>query len=179
MASEDETPAAISVPFGKLPSAYTRYVRLDEEEDLRRLRETCRGDEYIQHFRGQTSRQDYDRTRAILRELPCGFTTIDVLPELCGLPVCDLVLGYLAALRPSAIRITGGEVHTDAMQWRVTVLVDKDDKVERIYQEVSIGFGCGYDMGNLLDEFKGGRPASAFSGGAIMDTAALSRADFE
>lgn len=151
----------------------------NEEEDMQRLREKYRSTDLVDHFRGQTSRQDHAKTAEILNRLPCGYTAIKVLPELIGLPVCNLVLGYLAALRPSCIRITGGEVHCDARQWRVTVTVDEHDKITDISQEVSVGFGTGADMNGLLREFKGGPPAPTYTGCAIGHTAALLRADFQ
>ena len=75
---------------------------------------------------------------------------IPVLQQLWGLPLSDLVLAYVAALRPSAIRVTGGEVKCNSHVWRVTVFVDGNDVVTRIEQEVDVLYSCGAEVGECL-----------------------------
>lgn len=70
---------------------------------------------------------------------PRGYTLIDVLPFLWGKKLDETTLNFIHALRPSSLRITRGEVTCDAMTWRVTVIVDEDDIVEKIEQEVEVG----------------------------------------
>ena len=84
-----------------------------------------------------------------------GYTSIDVLPELTGVPWCNLALAFIASLRPCGIRVSrDGSVTTDAWPWRVTVLLAEDGTIERIYQEVQIGYGCGHDVHKVLDRVK-------------------------
>ncbi len=68
------------------------------------------------------------------------FGTLNVLPELYGKPFNNGAMNLIHALRPSAVRVTTGEVTLDAHTWRVTVLL-KDDNItiDRIYQEVELG----------------------------------------
>jgi hypothetical protein len=86
-----------------------------------------------------------------------GYTTIEVLPELKGLELTNLTIAYLHALRPSKIRITYGETTCDVCTWRVTVYIDKSNIIEKIEQEVKIGYGCGSDISQCLEEAKTGR----------------------
>lgn len=111
-------------------------------------------------------------------EQPCGYAVIDVLPELVGLPLSDLVLAYVHALRPSAVRITQGTQTCDAVTWRVTIVVDEDDVVRSIRQEVRVGYGCGFDVAQCLRSAKDGQPPRPCPG-VIGHTAALARVDFE
>jgi len=83
----------------------------------------------------------------------------------------------LGALRPSAVRISRGELHTDAMTWRVSVVVDENDVIEDIEQEVAVWGGCGADVNAMPRELKTGEPAKPH-GGVIGHTAGLARVDF-
>lgn len=69
----------------------------------------------------------------------CGYTIIKVLEFLEGRKLSEQVLDFIHALRPSCIRITEGYTTCDAMLWRVTIYVDKDDIVRSIQQEVEVG----------------------------------------
>lgn len=66
------------------------------------------------------------------------YACIHIFPQLVGETWNDRILGILHAARPSAIRVTTGEVHTDAKQWRITVLVNEDSVITAIEQEVEI-----------------------------------------
>ncbi len=79
-----------------------------------------------------------------------GYTSINVLGFLKGLPLDNLALSYLHALRPSRVRVTHGETTTDACCWRVTVYLDKEDRIDHIEQEVEVGFYSGYTIDNEL-----------------------------
>jgi hypothetical protein len=80
-----------------------------------------------------------------------GFTSLEVLPFLKGLPWNNLALGYVHSLRPSSIRVTEGSVKLDARMWRVTVIVDKDEIIQEITQEVEVGL-YGWQHGGALDD---------------------------
>lgn len=64
------------------------------------------------------------------------------------LPVCESIwrtkwdivaLAYvLAVTKPTAIRVTTGEIKTDAMTGRVTIFVDANDTIMQIEQELRI-----------------------------------------
>lgn len=75
-----------------------------------------------------------------------GYTSINVLEFLYGLPLTNLALAYVHALRPSFIRISNGQTTTDSLLGRVTILVDEHDVVLSISQEVAIAYGCGADI---------------------------------
>lgn len=188
------SPAAITIPGGTIPTEtiYGPRYRLNfftfeatpdpksHAEELDELRKKLlQSRERIDAFLGQTSHQDHDKTGRLLAEgLFGGYTTVDVLPELIGLPLSDLVYAWLMSLRPSSIRITRGEVHCDARPWRVTVTVDENDVVTAISQEVCVWGGCGADLGAMLREAKTGVPARPH-GGVIGHVAGLERVDFQ
>jgi len=55
-------------------------------------------------------------------------------------------------LRPSVVRIVrDGVIKTDAIPWRVTVSLTKDDRVESIEQEVEVDLPEGVRNGYELD----------------------------
>ncbi len=187
-------PAAISIPGGTIPEGtiygprfrlnFSTYEAVPDEkthaQELDELRaKLLNSRERIDAFVGQSSHQDHDRTGKLLAEGTYGgYTTVDVLPELIGLPLSDLVYAWLMSLRPSSIRITRGEVHCDSRTWRVTVTVDDKDVITAISQEVQVWGGCGADLNAMLREAKTGQKAVPY-GGCIGHTAALLRADFE
>ena len=83
-----------------------------------------------------------------------GFSSIHVLEFLVGRPLDDVSLGYIHALRPSAIRLClDGMVQMSAMSWRVTIHL-KDEKIYLITQEVEVallnGIQNGYDLAMRL-----------------------------
>lgn len=83
-----------------------------------------------------------------------GHSIIDVLPQLWGLPLCDLTLAYVHACRPSLIRVVRDWETTDSRPWRITIYVDNDDRVKKITQEVEVGYGCGSDVGRILQKLR-------------------------
>ena len=113
-------------------------------------------------------------------EASLGYTSTKILPELTGIPLCNLVLAYCHAFKPSSIRVSkDGCVCTDALADRITIFLDDDGKVERITQEISILYGCGADVGSVLDAVKAGKePPKTSSSGCIGHTAGLAKADF-
>lgn len=68
-----------------------------------------------------------------------GYLSVPVMRVLWGKPWNRAALGFLKGLRPSKIRVTRGEVTTDRVDWRVTVLIGSDDTIRKIYQEMEIG----------------------------------------
>lgn len=79
-----------------------------------------------------------------------GYTSINVLEFLTGLPWDDFALCWVHSLRPSSIRVTADWETTDACCWRVTVYVGKDGRIKRIRQEVEVGLGDQYEHGHAL-----------------------------
>lgn len=79
-----------------------------------------------------------------------GYNVIEVLEFLKGKPCDEIALAYVEALRPSAVRITEGMMTCDCHLWRVTIVVNSENIIERIVQEVEVGlpepFGCGYEL---------------------------------
>lgn len=106
-----------------------------------------------------------------------GATSIHVLQQLWGLPLTDLVMAYVHALHPSKVRITRGEMTLDCRSWRVTIVVDAQDRVETISQEVLIGYGTGYNLEQCLHAARTGEPPRP-SSGCIGHTSRLERVDF-
>lgn len=75
-----------------------------------------------------------------------GYAELPVLPYLKGHPYNDLAKRLIHSLRPSVVRVSYGEVKCDAICWRVTVMLDKNHKIELITQEVEVGGGTGADL---------------------------------
>jgi len=107
-----------------------------------------------------------------------GYTVLEVLPQLVGVRLCNLVMAYVTALRPSTVRITRGEVTTDAWPWRVTIFVDENDVVTKIEQEVNVAYSCGSDIDECLRAVKEKRWPKPMSA-CVGHTAGLERADFQ
>jgi len=86
-----------------------------------------------------------------------GYTSMPVLHFLTGLPLNELTMNYLEALRPSALRVVKGshEITCDAQCWRVTVYLKDDGTIESIEQEVAVGLRhCehGYDLSQQIKQ---------------------------
>lgn len=84
-----------------------------------------------------------------------GYMTIPVLDFLIGAPCNNLVLAFIHGLHPTQIRVTSGEVTTDSMHGRVTVRVDKDNKIEGIEQEIVCAYSCGAAIRQAMLKQKG------------------------
>jgi hypothetical protein len=83
-----------------------------------------------------------------------GSMSLTVLPELTGRPWNNAAANFLVSLRPSAVRVTYGAVTADSYAWRVTVTLNRDNTIQRISQEVSVGltgFRNGWDASNYLN----------------------------
>lgn len=74
-------------------------------------------------------------------QAPSGFAFLPVLDYLVGQPWSLMALNLVASLRPSAVRVVKASTVTlDARGWRVTVMLEEDDRTIRsIHQEVSVG----------------------------------------
>lgn len=81
-----------------------------------------------------------------------GYTAIEVLEFLGGLPWDDIALGFVHSLRPSSIRVVhvGECIKCDARVWRVTVYVDINNRIQSIEQEVEVGLPEGIEHGDTL-----------------------------
>lgn len=82
-----------------------------------------------------------------------GYTVLPVLQFLWGHPWNDLALCYVHSLRPSSLRVTGGEITCDSRTWRVTVFL-KDDlrTIDRIEQAVEVGEYSGMELRELSEK---------------------------
>lgn len=101
--------------------------------------------------------KDYLKTSLYEEPQSRAWTTIEVLSFLVGLKWNDLALQYCHALRPSAIRVSTGEIHCTSRNWRITVFVDGNNTITKIEQEVVIGgkYGSGYTTNlKLLEDIK-------------------------
>lgn len=82
------------------------------------------------------------------------FLSVEVLPILIGHKWDDIALGYVHSLRPSSIRVSTGSITLDSRPWRVTVIVDGDNRIQNISQEVTAGapesIRCGEHMHTAL-----------------------------
>ena len=78
-----------------------------------------------------------------------GYTCLQVLTLLYGLPWDEYAMNWVDTLRPSRVRVsTNGWVNSDAMHWRVTVYVDEHQLIQRIVQEVVVGLRGGLENGH-------------------------------
>lgn len=95
--------------------------------------------------------------------------SIKVLPELYGKPWNNAALNMIHGLRPSSLRVTTGEVYLDARPWRVTVMLEQDERTIRdITQEVTVGVQ-GVRFGHDLTTFFAGcRPVPVIDGMVLM-----------
>jgi hypothetical protein len=183
-----EEPEAISVPFEKLPeSTYIRgkpkrvgWYAYEEQGgadvDLVGLKKKVTATDDIDKYR-TTCSVEYNKPYGSR-----GYTVIEVLQQLWGLPLNNLILAYVNALKPTSIRVTSGLQTTDASQGRVTVVYEERDGVEyvqHIIQEVEVLYGCGADVGAMLRAAKEGQelPEKA-SRGPFLNKEALAKVDF-
>jgi hypothetical protein len=98
-----------------------------------------------------------------------SYTSIKVLQFLYGRKCDNLILSYIHALRPSAIRVTSGYVTCDSVTWRVTVFVDSKNKVKSIEQEVEVALCEPFENGYQLDNYvKHGKFFRMPKGGVAM-----------
>ncbi len=79
-----------------------------------------------------------------------GYLTLPVLLDLWGTAWNAAAANFLQCLRPSMVRVIGyrQSVTLDIANWRVTVYLDTDNKIDRIEQEVKVGlvgFRNGHD----------------------------------
>ncbi|MGE8452783.1 MAG: hypothetical protein ACN6OP_19615 [Pseudomonadales bacterium] len=90
-----------------------------------------------------------------------SFTTVRVLPELYGLPVNDVTLLHMEALKPTCIRMSTGEIMSDAHLGRMTVMLDTKSGTEVIeYIEIEVAiplippFNNGHQIWVALDKLR-------------------------
>jgi len=75
-----------------------------------------------------------------------------VLSHLVGLPLNDLIFAWLPAVKPNIVRISYGEVTTDARPGRVTIYIDKNKIITGIEQEVNVALSSGYNIDTVTRE---------------------------
>lgn len=79
-----------------------------------------------------------------------GSTTINVLGFLKGLPLDNLAMSYIHALRPSRVEVIRGEEKCVGWSWLVRVYLDSNDLITHINQQVEVAFASGYTIDNEL-----------------------------
>jgi len=109
--------------------------------DVKRCFETDKADTYLKE-------ETFKKYNAV------GYTRLEVLPFLNGKPWNNLALNYVQSLRPSSLRVSTGMIHCDSCRWRVTVMLEKDERtIKNITQEVEVGlYGCrhGADLNHVM-----------------------------
>ena len=124
----------------------------------------------------------HGRRGSHFRESPHqSYTEITVLPELAGHLWDDVALSLVSGLRPEGIRVTSGEVTTDSVPYRVTVLVEADGKtIREITQEVQVSLFAGLQNGaELRSRLKGPRSTlTVYAVEPIQEAVALSAISF-
>ena len=128
-------------------------TREEEEAELREFAAKVTATDEIEKYRDDCGER-YVEPKGVSQ----GYTTTDILPELIGCPLCNLVLGYVHAFHPTAIRISTGCVTCDSQHGRVTIFVDEQNKVRRVFQEITVLYNCGGEMGRALRALKEGKP---------------------
>jgi hypothetical protein len=83
-----------------------------------------------------------------------GYTSVEVLPHLKGHLWDHFALAYVHAARPSKIRVVaeGTLMTADSWHWRVTVHVDKTNRITKVEQEVAVGLPVNIDNGFHLNQ---------------------------
>ena len=111
------------------------------------------------------------------------WAVIPQLEFLWGQPWNNLALSYVTALRPSKIRVSTGNLTLDALTWRVTVILEKDNRtIKRIEQECdvnAIGANCGQDLKLKLKQQITGKKIPQFDAScAMVNVDALKKINF-
>ena len=83
-----------------------------------------------------------------------GSTSIEILPFLKGLPFNNLIIAYVQGMHPSNIRVTHGTICCDSMNDRITIYLTEDNKVDRIDQEITVGYSTGFTVDGVLRALK-------------------------
>ena len=122
--------------------------------DAEVLSSTDAADQYLNHHGHPFKRSD--RT---------GYTSVKVLTELTGRPWDQYALNMIQSCRPSALRVTTGDVTSDSFHWRVTVFLSEDKRtIKEIVQEVEVGL-TGAKHGHGLNKYASGaspKPQNVF-----------------
>ena len=111
-----------------------------------------------------------------------GYCTIEILPELCGLPLCDLVLAYMPSVHATYLRVLrpSSAETLDSCLGRVTVYVDEHDVIKRVQQEVRVAFGTGHEVYMVHCCLRGGKNPAVIPAppDCIGNLNAISKVDF-
>ena len=79
-----------------------------------------------------------------------GIASLEVLPELEGIPWGAMAKNFIHSLRPEVIRVVSDGTRLDVCPWRVTVWVNQDMIIQKITQEVEVGLEGNYLHGGDL-----------------------------
>lgn len=82
--------------------------------------------------------------------MSAGYLSVEMLSFLRDQPWDDVARAYVTALRPSEVRVSTGELKSDAKPWRVTVIVDAAERITEISQEVEVELPPGIENGHAL-----------------------------
>lgn len=154
---------------------YCYQTPLGTEIDLGPLIDKLASDDDTKRY------EEYHNGCRFEKQSSTGHTVIEVLPQLKGLPWNNLILAYLHAVRPSNIRVSRhGEICCDGQPWRVTVYLTLGSRIERIEQEVEVGYSSGADIDQIHRDVRAGRISvrSRIAGQSIGNTDGLARVDF-
>ena len=91
-----------------------------------------------------------NHVKSYVKPIHMGFSDVPVLEFLKGRKWDKIALAYVHSLRPSGIRVITNWMTADAYSWRVTVVVDSDDIIQKISQEVEVGLPDGVNHGHGL-----------------------------
>lgn len=79
-----------------------------------------------------------------------GYLSIEMLTFLKGQPWDDVARAYVHGLRASEVRVSTGELKSNAKLWRVTVMVDAKARITEITQECEVALPAGIEHGHAL-----------------------------
>jgi hypothetical protein len=121
----------------------------DREADVAAMNATDEADRYLDNW-GVTAVIPGDQSLVWLQ--------VPMLQFLWGRPWNNMALNYVMGLRPTTIRVSSGTITCDASTWRVTVMLEKDQRtIKNIHQAVhTMGIGCRYgaDLKLHREEFR-------------------------
>lgn len=166
---EGDDPKKLKIGWAIYENSGPYYLPSDDDSCY----ETDEADKYLDHCG-----KDVEKSNKII------WTVIPVLEFLYGQPWNNLALNYVMGLRPSAIRVTEGNITCDCHNWRVTVYLKNDKRtIKRIDQECElgcIGAECGQDLKLKLEQQKTGEKIPKFDAScAIMNEYATSRVELK
>jgi len=135
--TDREKLALVVLPANKPKAVWKIYENVphDLRLNLRRWGDTDIADKYRS-----------DQGLPLEEEGSTGLLVMRVLPVLDGREWNNAAFNVVRSLRPSSLRVTSGVMTVDRKSWRVTVLLEANNRtIKYIEQEVEVGLiGCRY-----------------------------------